>query len=231
MWERFSYYGMRALLILFMTATVANGGLGFPVSKAGAVYGLYTAMVFLLSLPGGWLADRIIGQRSAVLWGGVIIALGHFSMAIPSLTTFYLGLALIVLGTGLLKPNISTMVGALYTENDVRRDAGFSIFYMGINIGAMIAPLICGYLGENINWHYGFGAAGVGMTLGRDPICARRQISGDARASIAAGTTADFRLLRHVLIGAADCSWWQRRCRIRRHSCRSRPKGSPMCSA
>src|ERR1700691_3296951 len=122
MWERFSYYVMRALLILFMTASVANGGLGFPTSKAGEIYGLYTSMVLLLSLPGGWLADRIVGQRRAVLWGGVIIALGHYSMAIPSLTSFYIGLTLIVIGTGLLKPNISTMVGALYSEKDVRRD-------------------------------------------------------------------------------------------------------------
>jgi proton-dependent oligopeptide transporter, POT family len=198
MWERFSYYGMRALLILFMTATVANGGLGFPVSKAGAVYGLYTSMVFLLSVPGGWLADRITGARNAVLWGGVIIALGHFSMAIPSLPTFYLGLSLIVLGTGLLKPNISTMVGALYSENDVRRDAGFSIFYMGINIGALISPLICGYLGENINWHYGFGAAGVGMTLGVIQYVFGGKYLGTAgRASTR--KEADFRLLRRVL--------------------------------
>jgi proton-dependent oligopeptide transporter, POT family len=166
MWERFSYYGMRALLILFMTASVANGGLGFPTSKAGAIYGLYTAMIYLFSLPGGWIADRIIGLRRGVLFGGVIIALGHFSMAIPTLNTFYLGLALIVVGTGLLKPNISTLVGTLYTENDPRRDAGFSIYYMGINIGALISPLVCGYLGENINWHYGFGAAGIGMTAG-----------------------------------------------------------------
>jgi proton-dependent oligopeptide transporter, POT family len=201
MWERFSYYGMRALLILFMTATVANGGLGFPVSKAGAIYGLYTAMVFLLSVPGGWLADRITGQRRAVLWGGVIIALGHFSMAIPSLTTFYIGLALIVLGTGLLKPNISTMVGALYTEKDVRRDAGFSIFYMGINIGAMISPLICGYLGENIDWHYGFGAAGVGMTLGIIQYVLGGKYLGNAGLD-RTGTAADFRLMRNVLIGS-----------------------------
>jgi POT family proton-dependent oligopeptide transporter len=201
MWERFSYYGMRALLILFMTATVANGGLGFPVSKAGAIYGLYTAMVFLLSVPGGWLADRITGQRRAVLWGGVIIALGHFSMAVPSLTTFYIGLALIVLGTGLLKPNISTMVGALYTEQDVRRDAGFSIFYMGINIGAMISPLVCGYLGENINWHYGFGAAGVGMTLGLVQYVLGAKYLGNAGLD-RTGTAADFRLMRNVLIGS-----------------------------
>ena len=166
MWERFSYYGMRALLILFMTATVAKGGLGFSTSKAGAIYGLYTAMIYLFGLPGGWLADRILGLRRVVMWGGVIIALGHFSMAIPTMNTFYLGLALIVIGTGLLKPNVSTLVGSLYAENDVRRDAGFSIYYMGINLGALIAPLVCGYLGENINWHYGFGAAGVGMTAG-----------------------------------------------------------------
>ncbi len=198
MWERFSYYGMRALLILFMTASVANGGLGFPTSKAGEIYGLYTSMVLLLSLPGGWLADRIIGQRRAVLWGGVIIALGHYSMAIPSLTTFYLGLTLIVLGTGLLKPNISTMVGALYTEKDIRRDAGFSIFYMGINIGAFISPLVCGYLGENINWHYGFGAAGVGMTLGLIQYTLSGKYLGHAGLT-RSGTEADFHLLRRVL--------------------------------
>ena len=166
MWERFSYYGMRALLILFMTAPAARGGLGFPIPKAGAIYGFYTAMVYLMGLPGGWIADRIIGSRRAVLWGGTIIVLGHVSLAIPNLSTFYTGLLLIVLGTGLLKPNISTMVGALYPEHDVRRDAGFSIFYMGINVGALLAPLVCGYLGENINWHYGFAASGVGMTFG-----------------------------------------------------------------
>src|SRR4051812_33946336 len=147
MWERFSFYGMRALLILFMTASVARGGLGFDVGKSGAIYGMYTAMVYLVSLPGGWIADRLIGQRRSVLYGGIIIAMGHFSMAVPGLTTFYFGLALIVIGTGLLKPNISTMVGSLYGPNDHRRDAGFSLFYMGINIGAMISPLACGYVG------------------------------------------------------------------------------------
>jgi len=201
MWERFSYYGMRALLILFMTATVANGGLGFPTSKAGAIYGLYTAMIYLFSLPGGWLADRIIGLRRAVLWGGVIIALGHFSMAIPSLTTFYLGLALIVLGTGLLKPCISTLVGTLYSESDIRRDAGFSIYYMGINIGALISPLVCGYLGENINWHYGFGAAGVGMTLGLVQYVLGAKYLGDGGIAVSR-TENDFRLLRRVLTGS-----------------------------
>jgi POT family proton-dependent oligopeptide transporter len=166
MWERFSYYGMRALLILFMIAPVSQKGLGFSIPKAGAIYGLYTAMVYLLSLPGGWLADRLIGQRRAVLYGGILIALGHFSLAIPDIRTFYLGLVLIVLGTGGLKPNVSTMVGQLYGDNDHRRDAGFSLFYMGINIGALTAPLLCGYLGEKINWHLGFALAGIGMTLG-----------------------------------------------------------------
>ena len=171
MWERFSYYGMRALLILFMTAAPAAGGLGYDPATAGAVYGLYTFGVYALALPGGWIADRLVGQRRAVLYGGVLIALGHFSMAIPSITTFYAGLLLIVFGTGLLKPNISAIVGDLYEEKDARRDAGFSIFYMGINLGAFLGPLICSWLGEPrdgaawVNWHYGFAAAGVGMTF------------------------------------------------------------------
>jgi POT family proton-dependent oligopeptide transporter len=170
MWERFSYYGMRALLILFMTDSVA-GGIGMDATSAGAVYGLYTFGVYALALPGGWIADRLIGQRRAVLAGGVLIALGHYSLAIPSLATFYPGLLLIVLGTGLLKPNISAIVGDLYPEKGPRRDAGFSIFYMGINLGAFAGPLVCSWLGEPregaawVNWHYGFGAAGVGMTL------------------------------------------------------------------
>jgi len=166
MWERFSYYGMRALLILFMTAPITAGGLGFDTDVAGAVYGLYTSMVYMTSLPGGWIADRLIGQRRAVLYGGIIIACGHFSMAFPSVTTFYLGLALIVVGTGLLKGNAAVIVGALYGPNDARRDAGFSIYYMGINLGAFVAPLVCGYLGQRVNWHIGFGAAGVGMVAG-----------------------------------------------------------------
>src|SRR5579862_3411319 len=159
MWERFSYYGMRALLILFMTADAAQGGLQFDVVKAGAIYGLYTSMVYMTGLPGGWIADRLLGQRRAVLVGGIVIALGHFSLAFHSIPLFYTGLALIVCGTGLLKPNVSSMVGSLYSEGDRRRDAGFSIFYMGINLGATISPLICGYLGQKIDWHYGFGAA------------------------------------------------------------------------
>jgi len=166
MWERFSYYGMRALLILFMTASAQKGGLGFPVAKAGAIYGLYTAMVYLLSLPGGWVADRITGQRRAVLYGGILIAAGQFCLMAPGTAVFYLGLVVLVLGTGLLKPNVSAIVGQIYAQGDARRDSGFSIFYMGINLGALISPLACGWVGERISWRLGFGLAGVGMIAG-----------------------------------------------------------------
>jgi POT family proton-dependent oligopeptide transporter len=180
MWERFSYYGMRALLILFMTAPLTAGGLGFDTAVAGAVYGLYTSMVYMTSLPGGWIADRLIGQRRAVLYGGILIACGHFSMAFPSLATFYIGLALIVAGTGLLKGNVSVIVGQLYGPGDHRRDAGFSIFYMGINLGAFIAPLVCGYLGQRVNWHVGFTAAGFGMVIGLVQYVAGSKYLGNA---------------------------------------------------
>lgn len=171
MWERLSYYGMRGILILFMTASIADGGLGFNDRKSAAIYGLYTSMVYLLALPGGWVADKIWGQRRAVFVGGCIIAAGHFTMAMPLLglpdqVCFFLGLVLIVLGTGLLKPNISTIVGELYPEGGARRDAGFSVYYMGINVGAFAGPLVCGFLGENVNWHLGFSAAGFGMLFG-----------------------------------------------------------------
>src|SRR5262245_22222573 len=166
MWERFSYYGMRAILILFMTSTVARGGLGFGDEKAGAVYSLYTAMVYLLCLGGGWIADRITGQRRAVLIGGIFIACGEFSLMAPSLVTFYLGLVLLMMGTGMLKGNVSTIVGQLYAKGDGRRDSGFSIFYMGINLGALIAPFIVAWVGEKVSWRLGFGVAGAGMLLG-----------------------------------------------------------------
>ncbi len=168
MWERFSFYGMRALLMLFMTSAISekNPGMGMPVERAAAIYGLYTGMVYLLALPGGWVADKLWGQKKAVFVGGIIIAAGHFSMAYPSDPSFYLGLMLIVIGTGLLKPNVSAIVGDLYPEGGARRDAGFSIFYMGINIGALAGPTLCGLFGEGYNWHWGFSLAGIGMVLG-----------------------------------------------------------------
>ena len=167
MWERFSYYGMRAILLLYMVAPLQEGGMALDTQTGGAIYGLYTMFVYLLALPGGWLADKFFGLRRSVFYGGCIIALGHFSMAIPLTETFFTGLLLIVLGTGLLKPNISSMVGELYPSSEqARRDAGFTLFYAGINLGAALAPIITGYLGEKINWHYGFGAAGLGMVIG-----------------------------------------------------------------
>ena len=165
-WERFSYYGMRALLILFMTAPVASGGLGFDVPKAAAIYGIYTASVYLAALPGGLLVDRLFGQRRGVFVGGSVIALGHLTMAISTESGFYLGLVLIVTGTGLLKPGVTAMVGALYPDGGARRDAAFSIFYMGINLGASVAPIVTGFLGQRVDWHLGFGVAGLGMVLG-----------------------------------------------------------------
>ncbi|MFN2637061.1 MAG: peptide MFS transporter [Gemmatimonadaceae bacterium] len=169
MWERFSFYGIRPLLILFMTAALATGGFNFTRETAGAIVGIYAACVYLSALPGGWIADRLLGLRKAIWYGAILIALGHLSIALSIIfahSAFFIGLILIVLGTGLLKPNISAIVGDLYPESGSRRDAGFSIFYMGINVGALIAPLITGYLGEKIAWHLGFGAAGVGMLIG-----------------------------------------------------------------
>ena len=168
MWERFSYYGMRGILILFMVDAIQTGGLGMTVEKSAAIYGLYTAGVYLMALPGGWFADKLVGARNAVFYGGILIAGGQFSLAFFSSMPlgFYSGLALIVLGTGLLKPNVSAIVGDLYPEGGARRDAGFSIFYMGINLGAFVGPLICGALGEGIAWKWAFMAAGTGMVLG-----------------------------------------------------------------
>jgi POT family proton-dependent oligopeptide transporter len=195
LWERFSYYGMRALLILFMTAPIAAGGLGFDTGKAGIIYGTYVGMVYFTALPGGWLADRFLGQRRATLYGGVLIMLGHICLAVPSLATFYAGLVLIITGTGLLKPNISVMVGQLYDQEDHRRDAGFSIFYMGINLGAFFSPLVCGWLAQSDQfrgvleragiapesaWHWGFGMAAIGMFFGLLQYLAGWKYLGDA---------------------------------------------------
>jgi POT family proton-dependent oligopeptide transporter len=181
MWERFSYYGMRALLMLFMVAPTDLGGFGFSAAKAGIIVGMYTAMVYLAGVAGGWLADKFLGLRTAVLYGGIGIMSGHIALALPWVNTFYVGLVLIILGTGLLKPCISTLVGKLYSAEDPRRDSGFSIYYMGINLGALAAPFVCGYLAQgesfraflttvglssHASWHFGFGAAAVGMGLG-----------------------------------------------------------------
>jgi proton-dependent oligopeptide transporter, POT family len=166
MWERFSYYGMRAFLILYMVAPVTAGGLGFADARAASIYGTYTGSAWAAAILGGLVADRLLGQYRTVLLGGIVIAAGHFTLAFKALPFFYTGLALIVIGTGLLKPNVSTLVGSLYPQGDTRRDAGFSIFYMGINLGAFIGPLIAGYLAQRVNWHIGFASAGIGMTFG-----------------------------------------------------------------
>jgi len=181
LWERFSYYGMRAILVLYMVAPATAGGLGFDVKTAASIYGTYTMSVYLTALPGGMVADRWLGTRLAVLLGGIVIACGHFAMVFHNIAFFYLGMVLIAVGTGLLKPNISAMIGNLYSKDDPRRDSGFSIFYMGINIGAFFAPLVCGYLAQgesfkafvagmgfdvSTSWHWAFGAAGVGMCVG-----------------------------------------------------------------
>jgi POT family proton-dependent oligopeptide transporter len=166
MWERFSYYGLRAILVLFLVAPASQGGLGLSVAEAAGIYALYSALVYMFALPGGWVGDRVLGQRLAVLIGGITIASGHFTMLINDIAFIYIGLGIIVVGTGLLKPNMSTMVGGLYRADDPRRDSGFSIFYMGINLGAFLAPIIVGYLGQEVDWNLGFAAAGVGMLLG-----------------------------------------------------------------
>lgn len=217
-WERFSYYGMRALLILFMTAPIAAGGLGWDTAQAGMIYGTYTSLVYLMALPGGWFADRFIGPRRATLYGGIAIMCGHISLAATGIVTFYLGLALIIVGTGLLKPNISTMVGQLYTSEDRRRDAGFSIYYLGINLGAFVAPLVTGWLaqGEGFkimlaawgiapesSWHWGFGAAAVGMALGLVQYLAGARHLGEVgyHPAHAEGAVSPSIARKHLLIG------------------------------
>jgi POT family proton-dependent oligopeptide transporter len=206
--ERFTYYGMRALLVLFLVAATdgANPGFGMDRETAGAVYGLYTGAVFLFSLPGGWIADRLIGQRRAVYWGGIIIAIGNFLLAIPAgASMFYLGLATIVIGVGLLKPNISAIVGGLYEgQPGARRDAGFSIFYMGINLGALIAPFIAGTIGESWNWRAGFGCAGAAMLIGVLQYRMTEKYLGDAGLAPANLTDSErAQGWRSVIIGSA----------------------------
>jgi POT family proton-dependent oligopeptide transporter len=168
MWERFSYYGMRAILVLYLVAQTQgeNSGLGWSNGEALALYGWYTMMVYVMSIPGGIIADKILGQKKSVLVGGVLLVLGHSVLAIEAMWAFYTGLVLIVCGVGMLKPNISTMVGGLYQQRDIRRDKGFTIFYIGINLGAFLSSLIVGYVGEVHGWHYGFGLAGIGMAAG-----------------------------------------------------------------
>jgi len=169
MWERFSYYGMRAILVLYIISEVdgKNPGLGWSQGDALELYGWYTMLVYVLSIPGGLLADKLLGQKKTVFLGGILLCLGHGVLAIEQMWAFYSGLVLIILGVGALKPNISTMVGGLYKQGDVRRDKGFTLFYIGINVGAFLSSLIVGTVGETIGWHYGFGLAGVGMLLGQ----------------------------------------------------------------
>lgn len=217
LWERFSYYGMRALLTLFMVAPIADGGLALSTADASRIYGNYTMAVYMLSIPGGFIADRILGARRSVMLGGWIIALGHFCLAVPSLWGFYGGLILVALGTGLFKPNISGLVGALYAQGDSRRDAGFSIFYMGINIGAFIAPFVTGFLAQSAtfkgmlaasgfdpaaSWHWGFGAAGAGMTVAM-LLFMRSQHTLEDPVSLAERRAAAGALLRDGVVMAA----------------------------
>ena len=169
MWERFSYYGMRALLVLYMTATTVheNGaGLGWTSKEALALYGWYTMLVYVASIPGGIIADKLIGQKKAVLYGAIVLCIGHGVLAIDAIWAYYTGLGLVISGVGLLKPNISTMVGGLYEKGDIRRDKGFSIFYIGINLGSLLATLIVGFVVAAWGWHAGFGLAGIAMVFG-----------------------------------------------------------------
>ncbi|WP_415908748.1 peptide MFS transporter [Oleiharenicola sp. Vm1] len=218
LWERFGYYGMRALLTLFMVAPLAKGGLGFDNRTAGIIYGTYTMSVYMLSIPGGYIADNFLGARATVFWGGVIIAAGYLSLAVHSTTFFYLGLVLVACGTGLLKPNISTMVGSLYAKDDPRRDSGFSIFYMGINTGALVAPLITGWVAQsdmakeffarngfdpNRSWHWAFAVSGIGMIVGLVTYVLQRHRLADVGHAPAASVPRPWGKLFAVLVASA----------------------------
>ncbi|MDJ1133734.1 peptide MFS transporter [Streptomyces iconiensis] len=183
-WERFSFLGMQAILVLFFSASEADNGLGMEPGAAASVAAGYSTLVYLLSVAGGWIADRMLGSYRSVLYGGVLIACGHYAMAVPHPASTWIGLGLISAGTGMLKPNVAAMVGKLYTATDERRDAGFSLYYMSINIGAFFGPIITGLLGEDINWHWGFSAAAVGMTFGLiQYVAGRRNLAGRKAAA------------------------------------------------
>ena len=203
MFERSSYYGMRALLLLYMTAALKAGGLGMSDEQGGAVYGLFTAAAYLANLPGGWIADRVLGARKSVFWGGVLIALGNFVLALPaSMTTFYLGLLVICLGTGMLKTNCSTLVGALYQgDSGSRRDAAFSIYYVGINLGAL-SPLVVGTIGETVGYRWGFLVGGIGMVLGLIQYQLTGKWLGDAGVAPHPATPSEHQRARRLLTGS-----------------------------
>ncbi|MDP5313972.1 peptide MFS transporter [Streptomyces poriferorum] len=202
-WERFSFLGMQAILVLYFADAVSNGGMGMEAGTAASVSAAYGTLVYLVSVAGGWLADRILGSYRAVLYGGILIACGHYAMAVPTDVMTWVGLGLISAGTGLLKPNVATMVGKLYRTDDERRDAGFALYYMGINIGAFLGPLITGWLGDHASWHWGFSAAAFGMTLGLiQYVLGRRHLAGrknSAEFALAPGPMR--RAVRLIVIG------------------------------
>ncbi|MFE4057974.1 peptide MFS transporter [Streptomyces sp. NPDC059096] len=204
-WERFSFLGMQAILVLYFVATVQDGGLGMAPGTAASVSAAYGTLVYLLSVAGGWLADRVLGSYRGVLWGGVLIAVGHYAMAVPTAAMTWVGLGLISGGTGLLKPNVSAMVGKLYRTEDERRDAGFALYYMAINIGAFLGPLVTGWLGDHVSWHWAFSAAAVGMTLGLiQYVAGRRHLAGRKHAAeFALAPAALRRAVRLMIAGAA----------------------------
>jgi len=204
MWERFSFYGIRPLLVLFMTAALAQGGFGFDRTTASSIVGLYASSVYLSSLPGGWIADRWLGLQRSVWVGGLFIALGHLSIGLSAFfarSAFFVGLVLIVIGTGLLKPNVSAIVGDLYPEGGARRDAGFSIFYTGINLGAFLAPLVTGFLGERVDWHWGFASAGIGMLFGLITFRSRAPRTLGPIGLMPNGTTEEQARVRNLSLG------------------------------
>jgi len=196
MWERFSYYGIRALLILYMTAAVDRHGMGMSVALAGVIYGLYTSCAYVFALPAGWMADRFLGHQRAVMLGGLLIAAGNFGLMLPAMGTFVASLLLMAIGTGFLKTSCTTLVGFLYREKDIRRDSGFTLYYVGINIGAGLAPLICGYVGQTIDYRYAFGLAGLFMLAGLVQFQITRGYLGEAGRQPAKATAMDRRILR-----------------------------------